>query len=428
MISGSEIAFFSLTHNELQNLKTEDKVSSKRIVYLRTIPRSLLATILISNNFINIGIVVLSDFLILKTFGQATFNGWAHQLLIQFDWLPITQDFLTHAINLTITVMGVTFLLVLFGEVTPKIYARLNNLQLARTMSGPLLVMSRILKPASNTMVRWTNKIEKRVNARSLTASDDHKSEIDQAIDLAVSSDIGSEEEIDILKSIIKFNEVTATQIMRPRVDVIAVSITISYDELLTAIRNSGYSRIPVYDDDFDHVKGILYAKDLIAHLDKAGDFKWQDLIRTDLLYVPETKRINELLKDFQERRMHMAIVVDEFGGSSGIVTLEDVMEEVIGEIKDEFDQEREFDFVKIDKHNFIFEGKTLLNDVCRIVGIDTRTFDAAKGESDTLAGLMLEIVGNIPGKGEEVELGNYTLKAQKVSDRRIEKVKLTIN
>jgi gliding motility-associated protein GldE len=426
-VSGSEIAFFSLGPDDLKDLKAENTRSSKRIIELKDKPRTLLATILISNNFINIGIVLLSDQILWRIFGNDVFASWAKSILITYPFLSISQDGLTRGINFAITVVGVTFLLVLFGEVMPKIYARFNNMTLAKFMSSPILFLRRLFWPVSRLLVGWSGLIERRLGGGSYASSYDHRSEIQQAIDLTVTPDIDSTTEVDILKSIIKFSEVTTKQIIRSRVDVIAADTEMNYSKLLELIRQSGYSRIPVYEDDFDHIKGILYAKDLISHLQEKNDFQWQQLIRSDVLYVPETKRINELLKEFQEKRLHMAIVVDEFGGSSGIVTLEDVMEEVIGEIKDEFDQEEELDYLQLDESNFIFEGKTQLNDVCRIIGVDTRTFDHLKGESDTIAGLMLEVLGKIPRMNQELKLKKFVLKALSVTTRRVEKVKITL-
>jgi len=331
-------------------------------------------------------------------------------------------------IGFLITVVGVTFLLVLFGEVAPKIYAKLNNIFLARLMSRPLFFLMRVFRPFSRLLVSFSQGIERRLEARhpggGVQAS---RADFDEAIELTVSHEQDAAQEVDILKSIVKFGDVSVKQIMRSRVDVVAVDFRIGFHELLQIVRESGYSRIPVYDDDFDNVTGILYVKDLIGHLNDEEGFEWQELIRTNVLYVPEAKKISDLLKDFQREHLHMAIVVDEYGGSAGIVTLEDIMEEVIGEIKDEFDDESELIFRRIDEYNYVFEGKTLLNDACRVMGLDTSTFDEVKGDSDSLAGLILELYGSIPPKDTEIKYNHFTFRVVSVSKRRIEQVKITL-
>ncbi|MEL6924117.1 MAG: hemolysin family protein [Bacteroidota bacterium] len=434
LISSSEVAFFSITHNDLARLEIEQTSASRRIILLKSRPRKLLATILISNNFINIAIVILSDFVIRKALPENTFTNWAEGIINNFglnrfdgSWLGFLSSVEGWAkcFSLFITVVAVTFLLVLFGEVAPKIYAKLNNIRLAKMMSAPLNFLGRLFTPFSMLLVNGTNAVERRLASRASDIAS--REEIDEAIELTVSPDIHSKEEIGILKGIVKFGDVIVKQIMRSRVDVIAVDFKTNFTELLQVIRSSGFSRIPVYDDDFDHITGILYIKDLLGHLDKDESFEWQELIRTDVLYVPESKKINDLLKEFQQRRMHIGIVVDEFGGSAGIVTLEDIMEEVIGEIKDESDEGDEVEYTKIDDSNFIFEGKTLLNDVCRIIEVDTGTFDEVKGDADTVAGLMLEILGIIPKPEVELNYEDYKFRIIAVNKRRIERIQITL-
>ena len=428
LVSGSEVAFFSLNHNDFEKLRQQLTAADSIILWLKDKPRKLLATILISNNFINIAIVILSDFVLQRVFPEETFNSLATQILQLFMALPSAGqvDFWSRALSFTITVVGVTFLLVLFGEVAPKVYARINNLKLARVMARPLSLLMQLFHPISSMLVRSTNVLEARL-ATASSSSAPSRAEIDEAIELTVSQEQGATRDINILKSIVKFGDVTVKQIMRSRVDVVAVDFRIDYSELLQIIREAGYSRIPVYENDFDNVTGILYVKDLLGHLDEGNDFEWQELIRPDIYYVPEAKKINDLLKEFQVERLHMAIVVDEYGGSSGIVTLEDIMEEVIGEIKDEFDDEVEVVFKKIDDYNYLFEGKTMLNDLCRIIGIDTNTFDEVKGEADSLAGLILEIRGQMPKIDAEITQGPYRFKIVSVSKRRIEQILLTL-
>ena len=426
LISGSEVAYFSLVPSDLHHLAQEGSVNSRRILHLKEKPRILLATILIGNNFVNIAIVILSDIVIGQLFGKDTFIYWAEHLS---TWL-ILQDFSTTALSLAIefslTVVGATFLLVLFGEVAPKIYANINNLQMARIMATPLVILRSIFSPISNILVKWSNWFEQKLGS-DMHRNRSMKDDLDKAIELTVSHEMNSEKEIDILKSIVKFGEVTTKQIMRSRVDVIAIDIQSTFKEVMETVNASGYSRIPVYNEDFDDIKGILYVKDLLIYLDEKEDFDWQKLVRSDIKYVPEAKKIKELLTEFQLERTHMAIVVDEFGGSAGIVTLEDVMEEVIGDIRDEFDDAIEVDFEQLDAFNYVFEGKTLLNDMCRVMGIDTDTFDKIKGGSDSIAGLVLELMGRIPKRNTEFKYKAYRFKIISVNTKRIEKVQVTL-
>ncbi|MDH3650207.1 MAG: gliding motility-associated protein GldE, partial [Saprospiraceae bacterium] len=394
LISGSEVAYFSLTPADMHKLSGDDSKDSKRIIALKEKPRILLATILICNNFVNIAIVIISYLMTSELLSADTLERWAQGVT---SILPIrlSIDQISSALEFCITIIGATFILVLFGEVTPKIYANVNNKRMARFMARPLSALTILLGPLSHILVQWASWFENR-----LGKDGDHlkniKHDLDKAIELTVSHEQDSEKEIDILKSIVKFGDVSAKQIMRSRVDVIALDIESTFSEVLKTVTESGYSRIPVYEEDFDKIKGILYAKDLLIHLNEGDAYHWQKLIRTDVKFVPEAKKINELLKEFQQERTHMAIVVDEFGGSAGIATLEDVMEEVIGDIRDEFDEESEVDYEKLDNQNFVFEGKTLLNDMCRVLGIETDTFDKIKGDADSLAGLLLELLGRI--------------------------------
>lgn len=427
LISGSEVAFFSLSSNDVITLKKEDSLVSRRILYLKDIPRKLLATILISNNFINIAIVILSDFILKKLLPSGTCEGWAVALFDYFDISSADEVFMGQIFHFSITILGVTFLLVLFGEVAPKVYARFNNIRLARVMASPLLFLVWVFSPVSRIMVGWTTTLEENIFEKAAGRVTTSREDIDEAIELTVQNEKGAKQEMDILKSIVKFGEVSVKQIMCSRVDVVAIEFDVSFDELLHTVRDSGFSRIPVYKTDFDNITGILYAKDLLQYIDMPDKFEWQSIMRTDVFYVPETKKINELLKEFQDRKQHMAIVVDEYGGCSGIVTLEDIMEEVIGDIKDEFDDEEEMDYIKLDEHNYIFEGKTLLNDLCRILDEDTFIFDEVRGDADSLAGLVLEMTGQIPEVDGELQILHFRLKILAANNRRIEKIKLTI-
>lgn len=421
LISGSEVSYFSLSPDDFQTLKDSDDKASKRVLSLKRRPRRLLATILIVNNFINIGIVLLSDYIVWQVFGVAGFEYAGAWLSERLPFLAASPERFVRALNFLVTVVGVTFLLVLFGEVVPKIYAKINNLSFARRMARPLMTLNVICSPLSSLFVGWSTQLEKILGSEA--ARQDHKDDIEEAIELTVSGADHAEKEVNILKGIIKFNEVSVKQIMRSRVDVIAESVESELSEVLETIQQSGYSRIPIYEESLDKLKGLLYAKDLIG-IDENS--QWQKLIRTDIHYVPESKRINELLKEFQQKRLHMAMVVDEFGGVSGLVTLEDVMEEVIGEITDEFDDGTDVDYVQLDENNYVFEGKTLINDVCRVMSVETDIFDEVKGEADSIAGLMLESIGYIPRKFQEIKVDSFTLRVERVNKRRIERVKVT--
>lgn len=434
MVSGSEIAFFSLTHNDFAKLKEENTPSAKRILKLKEKPRTLLATILIANNFINVAITIFSDYVVRNIFPDEVFGNWATAILdtsfahwITQNIISISQTGLSEGIRVSIVVVGVVFFLVLFGEVAPKIYAKINNVKLARFMSSPLVILMGFFNPLSRLLVKGTNLIENKLEKRRQSGNLMSKEEIGEAIELTVSHEKDAHREIDILKSIVNFGDVVVKQIMRSRVDVVAVDFRSTFKELLKVVKESGYSRIPIYEDDFDHVTGILYAKDLLGHLGKDNKFEWQTLIRTNVFYVPESKKISDLLKEFQSQKLHLAIVVDEYGGTLGIVTLEDILEEVIGEIKDEFDDEIEVEYQKIDDFNYLFEGKTMLNDVCRIIGLETNVFDEVRGDADSVAGLLLEMIGHIPKNDREITYNDFKFKIKAVSKRRIEQILITL-
>lgn len=428
MISGSEVAFFSLSPQDVNLLREEDTKNNKRILRLRERPRQLLATILISNNLINIGIVVLSYFLINHTLSQHTLVDFSQSVIDVLNISFIAASQLAAIFYGVITVFGVTAILLLFGEVAPKTYANINNLSFSRKMALPLSLLDQFLSPLSKIMVRWSNNLEGRLNKDRLGSSVTTKEDLDAAIELAALGSDTTDQEADILKSILKFGDVTVKQIMKSRMDVVAVEDTISFQSLLETIKEHGYSRIPVYKEDFDNIIGILYVKDLLGYTKESPEFDWKTLIRPNPLYTPEQKKIDDLLKEIQQKRVHIAIVVDEFGGSSGIVTLEDIMEEVIGDIKDEYDEEEEVDYVKLSENNYVFDGKTLLNDVCRITGLDLNMFQKIRGESDSLAGLVLEIEGIMPKVDKEVLFDNLKFKIISVTNRRIEKINVQIN
>jgi len=427
LISGSEVAFFSLDSNQLKDIEEEHNNSAQRILRLREKPRRLLATILISNNLVNIGIVILSYYLLKRILPQETLFHWSQDIssvpplnwLDPYEWAAL--------LGFLISVIGITFLLVFFGEVVPKIYANLNNVGFARLMSGPVNILMTLLTPLNKTLVKWVNALERKLGQENTLGA--NKIDIDKAIDLAVAKDKDSEVEAEILKSIVSFNDVAVKQIMRSRMDIVALDTVMSLEEMMRVIREAGYSRIPVFEEQLDNIKGILYVKDLIGYLDQTDPpHAWPELVRNEVLYVPEARKINELLKDFQREHLHMAIVVDEYGGTSGIVTMEDVIEEVIGDIKDEFDEDQELEYKRLSDHEFIFEGKTMLIDVCRLMDVDKSSFDEVDGDADSLAGMILDINGKMPVVGQEISFPPFSFTILSVSPKRIERIKVQID
>jgi putative hemolysin len=428
LVSGSEVAFFSLSPNDYESLRQEPKGNNLRILNLMEEPRKLLATILIANNFINIGIVILSAFVLDKILPSSTFFDWSERLIDSFRMGNLTDsESLANVISFLITVVGVTFILVLFGEIAPKVYARLNNIGLSKSMATPLWLLSKIFHPFSMILVNWNANIERRLEKRRPSGSLANRQDIGEAIDLTADANQTSNQEVQLLKRIVNFGEVSVSQIIRPRIDVMAIDESTNYLELLEIVKDCGYSRIPVFEKDFDNVKGILYVKDLLGHLNENKKFDWKALVRKNILFVPESKKIDSLLKEFQKERMHMAIVVDEYGGSSGIVTMEDILEEIIGEIQDEFDTESDIEYKKLGEGVFIFEGKTLINDFCRQVKVDTIAFEEARGEADTLAGILLERAGRLPEPAEEFKIEDFKFKVLKVNNRRIEQIRIEL-
>ncbi len=366
------------------------------------IPKRLLATILIANNFVNVAIVILSTYITSIIFNLTDF--------------PI--------IAFLIQVVVVTALILFAGEIMPKIYATQQPLSFARFMARPLNIMVKILYPASTLMVNSTSFIDKKVAGKGPRISRD---ELSEAIDISTDENI-QEEERKILQGIVRFGDIDVKEIMKARTDVVALDIKMKFDELYKLILDAGYSRIPVYEESFDKIEGMLYIKDLLPHLDENKDFKWQKLLRP-AFFVPENKKINDLLKEFQEKKIHFAIVVDEYGGTSGIVTLEDVLEEIVGEINDEFDsRDDDIQYEKIDDHNYLFEAKTTLNDFCKILNIDDDIFDEDKGDSDSLGGLILELIGQIPEPAQTIHYRNFLFKIEAVDNRRIKEIKVTID
>ncbi|MFW5705652.1 MAG: gliding motility-associated protein GldE [Bacteroidota bacterium] len=401
LISGSEIAFFSLGPNQLNVLRATKSKSSQLIINLLDRPKRLLATILIANNFVNVAIVILSSYIISK--------------LINLALYPL--------LSFLIQVVVVASLLLILGEIIPKIYSSYKPLKFAEMMARPLKTLISVFYPLSSLLVRSTTFIDKRMGRVSAQLS---MSELSEAFELT-SENGAPEEERKILKGIVKFGDIDTKEIMKSRVDVTAVDVATNYMQLLEIILDAGYSRIPAYQDHFDRIIGILYVKDLLPHLDKGADFEWAKLLRP-AFFVPENKKISDLLQEFQQKKIHMAVVVDEYGGTSGIVTLEDIIEEIVGDISDEFDtEEDEISYKKLDDSNYLFEGKTLLNDLCKILEIDDRVFENVKGDSETLAGLILELEGKIPKVNESTKFQNFEFKIRKVDNRRIEQIHVKI-
>lgn len=394
LFSGSEVAYFSLTPSDYKAL--EDRAKSPKTLQNISHPEVLLATLLVSNNLVNVAIIILSTYLTISVFdfSQAPLLGFLFQTVI------------------------ITFILLLFGEILPKIMASNQALRFAERVSSFISILILLFKPITKLLIRSSVGISRRMAPPQKISMD----ELGDAIELTAD---GLAEERQILEGIVSFTNTMVSEIMKPRLDVVALDYSTSYGKLKEVVIESGYSRIPIYNESFDDIKGILYVKDLIPHVDKDDTFRWQDLIRPPY-FVPESKRINDLLAEFQRKRMHMAIVVDEYGGTNGIVTLEDILEEIVGEIADESDEDEKL-YTKIDDRNYIFEAKVMLNDFCRIVGCDDDIFDDIRGEAETIAGLILENTGQIPKVNEVVKCKQFTFTVDAVDSRRIKRVKVNI-
>ena len=397
-VSASEIAFFSLSPSDLSEIEEEEHSSDRRIMDLLEDSERLLATILISNNFVNVTIIMLCNYF----FAEVVDFGGA--VIVEF---------------LVITVI-LTFLLLLFGEIMPKIYSAQHTLKFSRFAAPAIMVLRKVFSPLSSLLVRSSFIVNKCVAKRNYNISVD---ELSQALELTDKAEIS--EESNILEGIIRFGGETAKEVMTPRLDMVDLEIGSTFKEVLDCVVENGYSRVPVYEDSRDNIKGILYIKDLLPYLKKDEDFQWQNLVRP-AYFVPETKMIDDLLRDFQANKIHIAIVVDEFGGTSGIVTMEDIIEEIVGEINDEYDEE-ERPYVKVNDHTYVFEAKTLLSDFYKIVKIDSDVFEDVEGDADTLAGLLLEIKGEFPKLHEKLEFENYQFEVLEMDARRILKVKVII-
>jgi gliding motility-associated protein GldE len=398
LVSGSEVAFFSLSHEDLAKCKTSNQPKEQTILELLKNPKRLLATILILNNFINVGIVTLSTYVTWEIVGTKETEG----LLV-----------------VTLTAI-ITFLIVFYGEIVPKVYANQNNLSFASRMAFPLNFSAKVFSPISIPLMSLSGIIEKRVEQKGFSVSID---ELHHALEITADKDT-TEEEKGILKGIVNFGTLSVRQVMKSRLDITAFDIEDDYHMLMDQINKNGFSRIPVYRDTIDKIEGVLYVKDLLPYIEKEDNFEWQSLLRPGF-FVPESKKVDSLLKDFQEKRVHMAIVVDEYGGTSGLITLEDVIEEIVGEINDEFDEDMDVAYNKLDDYTYIFEGRTSLNDFCKIINEEPSTFDEIKGESESLGGLILEINSKLPRTGEKIKFKNFTFTVVAVDQKRIKRVRV---
>ena len=398
--SGSEIAFFSLSPSDVAELEDEKTDADKKIQNLRDDSERTLATILITNNFVNVMIIMLLNYVI---------DGFIH-----FGEKALWLQFL-------FTTVILTFLLLLFGEIMPKVYARQDPLKFCRRCVGGIMMARKLFWPIETVLLKSGVLAEKIIQKENHVLSVD---DLEQALELTDKNDIKDEQSM--LKGIIRFGDETAKEVMTSRQNIVDLDIRCSYPDVLKCIVDNNYSRIPVYQDNTDNIRGVLYIKDLLPHLSKGPNFRWQSLIRPPY-FVPETKKIDDLLREFQDNKVHMAIVVDEFGGTSGIVTLEDILEEIVGEINDEYDEEEKF-YSKLNYNTYIFEGKTLLTDFCRILNIDDEEFEEVEGDADTLAGLLLEIKGDFPSIHEKIDYKNYTFEVMNVEERRISKIKVTVH
>ncbi|MEQ8712838.1 MAG: gliding motility-associated protein GldE [Cyclobacteriaceae bacterium] len=401
LISGSEVAFFSLSQEEIARCKGSSNPSEKSIAALLLHPQKLLATILVLNNLINISIVTLSAFVTWQITGTTTPEG-------------------TVIVLLSVIITG---FIVYFGEIIPKVYANQNRIQFARLSSALIAVSYRLLSPLTWFLIGIGNIIEKRIERKGYNISVE---ELNEALELTAEKE-ATDEEKGILKGIVNFGTLSVKQVMKSRVDITAFDRETDFHELMDQINKRGYSRLPIYNETVDKIEGILYIKDLLPHLEKEDDFSWQSLLRP-AFFVPESKKIDSLFKDFQEKHVHMAIVVDEYNDTSGLVTLEDIIEEIVGEINDEFDEENEIAYNKLDSNTYIFEGKTSLNDFCKIIEDDISLFEEVKGESESLGGLLLEINSKLPHAGDKIKFNRFVFTVVAVDQRRIKRVRVFVS
>ena len=401
MVSASEVAFFSLRPEDINKCKESEDPSHGKIVQLLKEPRLLLATILVIHDFVNVGIVTIATFVMWRMTGTNR-----------------PAEFIVGLVT-----FGATFAITFFAEIIPKVYATQNNLAIARVVSGSWTALAKICRPITWPLMNLTSLVEKRVKRKGYDATVE---ELNQALELTTDNDGTSEEEKDILKGIVNFGLLTVKQVMKSRMDISAVDIDLSFHELMEKVRTSGFSRIPVYRESLDNIEGILYIKDLLPYLEADEKFQWQKLLRAGY-FVPQTKKLDSLLKDFQSKRVHMALVVDEYGGTAGLITLEDLIEEIIGEINDEFD-EVSLGYQKIDDRTYLFEGKTSIHDLCKILEVDPGVFDSVRGESESLGGLILELHGAMPTVDERIAYDRFVFTIVAVDQKRIKKVRVSLS
>jgi gliding motility-associated protein GldE len=398
MVSAAEVALFSLTQQDLNTLSEEDSSKANLISKLLQRPKKLLATILVANNFSHIGVVIVFSFV-----GNNIFSAIESPIL-----------------KFVVEVILITFLILLFGEVLPKIYASRNNIQFSKFVANPLSILDKMLSPISLPMRAVSVYLHEKLGRQKSNISVD---QLSQALGLTSTEDTTSEEQ-KILEGIVSFGNTDTKQVMSPRIDIFAIEMEETFAEIYEKIVDKGYSRIPVYRESIDHIEGVLFVKDLIPHINKK-EFDWIKLIR-EPFFVPENKKLDDLLKEFQSKKSHLAIVVDEYGGTSGLVSLEDIIEEIVGDISDEFDDEN-LNFSQIDDKNFLFEGKINLKDFYRIVDVNEEIFEISKGEAETLAGFILEILGNFPKKGQKIHFTNVNFTIEAVDKKRIKQLKVTL-
>ncbi len=401
IVSGAEVAFFTLNYKDLNVLKTRQNTSGKLITKLLEKPKSLLASLQIAGILLAIAFIMVTNYLITQ--------------MEDLQTLPV--------VSLVVRIAVISFILLFFGQVLPRVWAAQNNIRFATYFAWFVSIIHATLEPVSDFFVDLSSSIEARFFHR-LSGGAVNYQEIDEAIELSVDP-TASQEEKNILKGILKFGNITVKQIMRTRLDVSGIEYDSPFDQVAKQVADLHYSRLPVYKGNLDNIVGVIHTKDLLPHLGKGNTFDWHEVMRQPF-FVHGHKLIEDLLTEFQTRRMHFAVVVDEFGGTSGIVTLEDIMEEVIGDIKDEFDEE-EFNYSKVDNYTYVFEGKTMLNDVCRIMNVPPDTFEHVKGESDSIGGLILELAGKFPEENSVINYGNFDFTVLEVSKMRIQKVQVII-
>ncbi|MFD3276987.1 gliding motility-associated protein GldE [Aquirufa echingensis] len=399
LLAGSEVAFFSLNAEQRAALRDSDNPAEKAVSLLLDKPQQLLATLLISINFVNIIFITLSNYLTEMILGPQSVGTLIVTLFLLF---------------------GVTFIITFFGELIPKVWAQQNNIRFATFSATLIQFFNLVFTPLSKSLLAISNLIEKRIEKKSYTLT---AHELNHALEITTDENT-TEQEKDILRGILNFGNTSVKSVMKARRDIVAFDTEMDFHELMDKINKNGYSRVPVFKETIDKIEGILYIKDLLVHVEEDEKFDWISLLHQPF-FVPENKKIDDLLYDFQEKRVHMAVVVNEYGETEGLVTMEDIIEEIVGEINDEFDDETA-DYKRLDEQNYLFEAKTSLNDFCRVFDLDVVYFEKAKGESETLGGLMIELFGRIPNSGEEIIWEDFEFKIQSVDARRVKKVKVS--